>query len=79
MFSSCEKSTGTTYTPTVALLAMAFVFSPGMLIASHQFGHLSVSLAVVCSATCLILAGVVWKKSSRLSIPSLAIQRTESK
>ena len=79
MFSSCEKSTGTAYTPTVALLAMAFVFSPAMLIASHQFGHLSVSLAVVCSATCLILAGVVWKKSSRLFIPSLAIQRTESK
>ena len=79
MFSSCEKSTGTAYTPTVALLAMAFVFSPAMLIASHQFGHLSVSLAVACSATCLILAGVVWNKSSRLSIPSLAIQRTESK
>jgi hypothetical protein len=40
---------------------------------------LSVSLAVACSAMCVTLAWVSWKRSSQLSIPLIAIQSTESK
>lgn len=79
MFALRQKSTGTEYTLTVALLAVAFIFSPAVLVASGPLGYLSLSLAVACSAICVTLAWVCWKRSSQLSIPSIAIQRTESK
>jgi len=79
MFDPCRKSTGTEYSLTVALLAVAFIFSPAVLVASRPFGCLSVSLAVACSAMCVTLAWVSWKRSSQLSIPLIAIQSTESK
>lgn len=71
MFDSHEKSTGTQYTLTIALLTMAFVFSPTLLLISRPLGYLSVSLAVSCSIVCVALAGLSWKKYSRLTIPSL--------
>ncbi len=74
MFDSCQKSTGTTYTTTVALLLVAFVFSPAVLVISHPFGSLSLSLAIAGSALCVALAWVHWRKSSQLSIPSIATQ-----
>jgi hypothetical protein len=79
MFDSQQKSTGTGYTKTVALLAVAFVFIPGLLLMSRPFGYVSLSLAVACSAICLVMARVNWKKSSQLSMPSIEIQGVESK
>jgi len=70
MFDSDQKPTGTGYTTTVALLIMAFIFIPAVLVASRPF----LSLASACSALCVILAWVNWKKSSRLTIPSIATQ-----
>lgn len=72
MFQASEKSTGTGYTTTVAFLLVAFVFSPAVLIISRPFGYVSVSLAVACSAICVILAWVNWKKS-QLTIPSIEV------
>jgi hypothetical protein len=72
MFQSSEKSTGTGYTTTVAFLLVAFIFSPAVLIVSRPFGVISVSLAIACSALCVILAYVNWKRSSQLSIPTIA-------
>ncbi len=69
-----QKSTGTGYTTTVALLIMAIIFCPAVLIASRPIGYVSLSLAIACSALCVILAWVNWKKSSRLTIPSIATQ-----
>lgn len=71
---SSQKSTGTGYTTTVALLILAFIFSPAVLIASHPFGYVALSLAIACSAICAALAWVNWKKFSQLSIPSIANQ-----
>ena len=75
MIDSHRKSTGTQYTGTVALLAVAFIFSPAILIVSGQFGYWSVSLALACSALCVALAWVSWKKYSQLTIPSLETPR----
>ena len=72
MFESHQKSTGTGYTMTVALLAVAFIFSPAILFISRPFGYGAVSLAIVCSAVCLVWARVNWKRSSQLSIPSIS-------
>jgi|HubBroStandDraft_5_1064220.scaffolds.fasta_scaffold111835_2 hypothetical protein len=72
MFQSSEKSMGTGYTTTVAFLLVAFVFSPAVLIATRPFGIISVSLAIACSVLCILLAWLNWKKSSRISIPSIA-------
>ena len=69
MFDSDQKSTGTGYTTTVALLIMAFIFCPAVLVVSRPVGYVSLSLAIACSALCVILAWVNWKKSSRLSVP----------
>jgi hypothetical protein len=78
MFAS-QKSTGTGYTTTVALLTVAFIFIPAVLIVSRPFGYLSLSLAIPCSALCVTLAWVNRKKSSQRSIPSIAIQNAEAK
>ena len=78
MFDS-QKSTGTGYTTTVALLTVAFIFSPAALVVLRPVGYASVSLAIACSGLCVILAWVNWKKSSQLSIPPIAIQRGTAK
>jgi hypothetical protein len=71
MFDSHLKSTGRDYTVTVALLAVAFIFSPAVLIASQPFGYWLLSSAIACSAISGTWAWVHWKKSSQLSIPSI--------
>jgi drug/metabolite transporter (DMT)-like permease len=79
MFDSDQKSTGTGYTTTVALFIMAFIFCPAVLIVSRPVGWVSLSLAIACSALCVILAWVNWNKSSRLTIPPIAIQDARAK
>ena len=78
MFDS-QKSTGTGYTTTVALLMVAFVFNPAMLIILRPFGYRSLSLAIGCSAICAALAWLNWRKSSQLSVPSIAVQGSKAK
>ena len=79
MFGSNQKSTGTGYTTTVALLAVAFIFGPAVLFLSRPFGYGLASLVFACSASCLAWARVNWKRSSQLSIPSIESQRTAAK
>jgi hypothetical protein len=75
MTDSHRKSTGTEYTRTVALLVLAFLFSPAILIVSGQFGYWPVSLALASSALCVALAWVNWTRYSQLTIPSLETRR----
>ena len=79
MFDSQQKSTGTGYTQTVALLTMAFVFSPAVLVVSRPIGYISVVLAIACSTLCVTLAWANWKKWSQISIPSIANQEVKSR
>ena len=79
MFDSQQKSTGTQYTLTAALLIVAFIFSPAVLLVSRPFGYLSVSLALACSMLCVASAWVIWRKYSQLTIPSLEPRRTRLK
>jgi hypothetical protein len=72
VFDSHLKSTGHDYTVTVALLAVAFIFSPAVLLSSRPIGYWSFSFAAVCSASSVIWAWIHWKRSSRLSMPSIA-------
>jgi hypothetical protein len=71
MLESYQTSTGTGYTTTVALLAVAFVFSPAILFLSRPFGYGAAAVAVTCSVLCAGWAWINWKKSSRLSMPSI--------
>jgi hypothetical protein len=71
LFDSHQKSTGTQYVITVALLSVACVFSPALLLVSRNFGPGSVWLAVACSTLCAGLAWFNWKNRSELTIPSL--------
>ena len=71
MFASGQKATGTEYTNTVALLVVAFLFSPAILFFFRPLGYLSVSVAIACSGLCVALAWVNWKKASQLTIPSI--------
>jgi flagellar biosynthesis protein FliP len=79
MFASGQKSTGTEYTTTVAFLVVAFIFSPAILIFFRPFGYVSVSLAIACSALCVALAWVNWKRSSQLTIPSITGEKAAAK
>ena len=78
MFDAQKKSIGSGYTATVALLSMAFVFIPAILIVSRPFGYFVLALAIGCSALCAILAWTLWRKSSRRTIPAIAIQKGRS-
>jgi hypothetical protein len=71
MFANQQKSTGTQYVIPVALLAVALIFSPAVLIVSHPFGYFGIALALACSTLCFALAWFNWEKKSQLTIPSL--------
>jgi hypothetical protein len=73
MFTS-QASTGSGYTRTVAYLAVAFIFSPAVLFVSRPVGFIAISLAIACSALCVALAWLDWRKFS-LSIASAESQR----
>ena len=75
MLGAQEKSTGTGYTATVALLTVAFIFVPALLIVSSPFGYFTLSLAIGCSALCATFAWILWRKTSRRSILSVVIQK----
>lgn len=79
MFDSYQKSTETSYTTMVALLTVAFIFSPAVLVFLRPVGYVSLSLAIACSVLCVTLAWINWKKSSQLSAPSIAIQGAKAK
>ncbi len=74
MFDGSRQYTGTGYTKTVAFLVVAFIFIPAVSVVSRPLGYVSVSLAIVCSAVCVSMAWVTWRKSSQLSIPSITSQ-----
>jgi hypothetical protein len=78
VFDSHRLSTGRDYTRTVALLCIAFVFSPVLLMLSSNFNYLPLSLAIACSALCTALAWASWTKTSQLSIPTITFSPTES-
>lgn len=71
MFDSHQKSIGTGYTSTVALLAVAFIFIPVGLFISRPVGYGLISLAIICNAVCVAFAWTNWKRSSRLTMPSI--------
>jgi hypothetical protein len=79
MFDPHQKPTGTGYTSTVALLAVAFVFIPGALMISRPVGYVIVSVAVACSVLCVTFAWANWNKSSQLTMPSILTQRERAK
>jgi hypothetical protein len=79
MFDASQKPTGTAYTTTVALLVIAFVFSPAALVVSRPFGYLSLSFAVALSTLCVILAWVNWSRWSQLTIPSIVTKDEQAK
>ena len=74
MFDSSLRSAGREYTAIGALLAVAFIFIPALVAVSQPLRYLSVSVAIVCSALCVTLAWVYWKRSLKVSIPSVATQ-----
>ena len=80
MFESNQKPTGTQYTGTIALLAIAFIFSPAAVLVSRPVGYLSLSMAATASVLCVVvLARINWKRNSQLTMPSLETSRARSK
>jgi apolipoprotein N-acyltransferase len=69
-----QQFTGREYTITIAWLAVAIVFIPATVFAVRP-GYLALSLALVCSVLCVVMAWVTWKRTSRLTIPSIASRR----
>ena len=71
MSKSAEMRTGTGYTMTVALLVMAFFFCPAIWMASRPVSGIFLSVTIVCGVLFATLAWITWKKSSRLTVPSI--------
>lgn len=74
-----EKPTGTNYTATAALLILAFIFIPAVLIVSRPFGDVTLAAAIGCSLICIGLARRNWMKFSRLSIASITDRGTSQR
>ena len=79
MLDSRQKYVGTGYTITVAMLVLACVISPGLLLLSRPSGYVAPSVALACSAFCVAIAFIHWKKYSELTIPSITSPRPRSK
>lgn len=79
MLNSQQKYMGTRYTVIAAMLFVACVFSPALLLLSHPWGYVAPSLALACSAFCVTVAFIHWKKYSQLTIPSITSPRPRSK
>lgn len=75
MFHSQEKYTGTQYTATVALLALAMIFIPLLMLLTGRNGLVSTLAACAGSMACVLMAWVSWTKYSHLTMPSIAVQR----
>ena len=71
MFDTQMKSTGRQYTITFAWLAMAGIFIPAVALVVRP-GYVGLSLAGIGVLACVALAWISWKKSSRLTIPSIS-------
>ena len=67
-----EKLRGIQYTATMALLILAFIFVPAVLVVSRPSGEMSLLAGIGCSAMCIGLARNSWMKHSKLSISSIA-------
>lgn len=79
MFYSQQKSTGTDYTMTVALLVVAFVFCPAILILTLPLGYPSLMAGVGISGVCVAIAWRNWKRHSQLTTPSIEPPYVSSK
>jgi hypothetical protein len=79
MFDALQKSAGAGYSTTVALLVVALIFGPLVLLVARPFSYLSLSMAVASSLLCLIWARVNWISSSRLSLHSIETQNGAAK
>ena len=75
MFDPHLKSTGREYTMTVAWLAIAVIFIPAAYLAVRPGGP-SLLLTFICSMICAVMAWVSWRRSSQLTIPSIAVRKT---
>ena len=71
MFDAQMKFTGREYTTTFAWLAMAGIFIPAVTLVVRP-GSAGLSIAGIGMLACVALAWISWKKSSRLTIPSIA-------
>ncbi len=71
-----QKFADMEYSSTVALLLLALVFSPAVLVVSRPFGGASVSFAVVFSALCIASAWFAWARDSRRPRMSVVTQPT---
>lgn len=71
---SNEKLTGTSYAAPVALLILAFIFIPAILLASRPYGDIALAVAVGSGAICIGVARTKWMKSSELATCSVADQ-----
>jgi hypothetical protein len=81
MFDSEQKSTatGTQSNTTLAMLIVAFIFYPAVMVASRAVANWTVSLAITGSVLCVITDWFNWRKSWPLYIPSMAIQEAGAK
>ncbi len=73
MFDPQQKPTGTQYTMTIALVAVAAIFSPAVLVLSSPFGIAGLSAAISCSGICAGLAWLNWTRNARLTMPSIEL------
>ena len=79
MLDSHQKSTGTEFTRTAALLVVALIFIPAVVMLSRPVGYDSLVLAVAASISCVVFAWRNWKRHSELSIPSLETLKVRPK
>ncbi len=74
MFDSNQRSIGTQRTTTGALLIVAFVFCPLMLLFVWPLTVLSFALTLLCSTVCMVLASISSNYSSLTPVKKAGLQ-----
>lgn len=76
MLNTGKRYVGRRYAMTAAMLVVACGVSPAILLVSYPYPTVAASLvALACSTICAGIAFIDWKRSSELTIPSIASPR----
>lgn len=79
MFDPAGESTGTSYTATVMCLMVAFIFIPVLLIASSPISYWAMGAASAGSVMFACFGWWSWRRTSRVSIPTIVSGRSQGK
>lgn len=74
-----QNSSGTTYTATFMLFAIAFLFGPALILISRPISYPALILVAAASVAAGVLGILSWRSHTNLTIPSIVSRSPRNK